>query len=132
VIFDTNIFIYADRGVVSAKELILNATNRAISSVTYMEYVPFCRNKKELMTFEKLLDVFEFKIYEINTLTSLQARRIVKNFALSHSIEMADALIAATALLHDEILCTSNAKHFLPIEDLKLEIFFAQLKEEKQ
>ena len=94
MIFDTNIFIYADRGVVSAKELILNVTNRAISSVTYMEYVPFCRNKKELMTFEKLLDVFEFKIYEINTLTSLQARRIVKNFALSHSIEMADALIA--------------------------------------
>lgn len=123
MIFDTNIFIYADRGVESAKELIFNTSVRAISTVTYMEYVPYCRNKKELMTFEKLLDTLEFKIYEINTLTSLQARRIVKNFALSHSVEMADALIAATALLHDEVLCTSNAKHFLPIDDLKLEIF---------
>jgi predicted nucleic acid-binding protein len=123
MLFDTNIFIYANKGISTAKERILKADNRAISTVTYMEYVPFCRNKKELLAFEKLLDTLEFKIYEINTLTSLQARRIVKNFALSHSVEMADALIAATALLHDEVLCTSNAKHFLPIDDLKLEIF---------
>lgn len=123
MIFDTNIFIYADRGVLSAKELILNAESRAISTVNYMEYVPFCRSKKELCVFEKLLDSLNFKIYEIDTFTSLQARRIVKNFALSHSVEMADALIAATAIIHDETLCTSNGKHFLPIADLKLEIF---------
>lgn len=36
---------------------------------------------------------------------------------------MADALIAATALFHNEILCTSNAKHFLPINGLMLEIY---------
>jgi len=40
MIFDTNVFIYADRGVLSAKQLILDTPNRAISAVTYMEYVP--------------------------------------------------------------------------------------------
>jgi predicted nucleic acid-binding protein len=38
-------------------------------------------------------------------------------------LKMADALIVATALLQDELLCTSNAKHFLPIDGLKLEIY---------
>ena len=123
MIFDTNIFIYADRGVLSAKELIMNTPNRAISAVTYMEYVPFCRNKKELMAFENLLDKLEFKIYEINDSISLQARNMVKEFALSHSMEMGDALIAATALFHNELLCTSNGKHFLPINGLMLEIY---------
>lgn len=97
--------------------------NKAISTVPYMEYAPFCRNKKELQVFEKLLDTLDFKIYEIDNTISLQARKLVKQFALSHHIEMADALIAATALIYDEILCTSNAKHFLPIDGIKLEIY---------
>jgi predicted nucleic acid-binding protein len=123
MIFDTNIFIYANKSIITAQELIINTEDKALSAVTYMEYVAFCRNKNELLSFEKLLESLEFKIYEIDSAISLQARQIVKNFALSHRIEMADALIAATALLYDELLCTSNAKHFLPIDDLKLEIY---------
>jgi predicted nucleic acid-binding protein len=123
MIFDTNIFIYADRGVLSAKELIMNTSDKAISAVTYMEYVPFCRNKKELLAFETLLNKLEFKIYEIDAAISFQARQMVKVFALSHSVEMGDALIAATALFHNELLCTSNGKHFLPINGLMLEIY---------
>lgn len=123
MIFDTNIFIYANKRVLTAQELITNADSKAISAVTYMEYVPFCRNKKELFTFEKLLEELDFTVYEIDSTISLRARQIVKEFALSHSLEMGDALIAATALLHNELLCTSNAKHFLPIDGLKLEIY---------
>ena len=41
MIFDTNIFIYADRGVTAAKDLLLATPERAVSAVTYMEYVPF-------------------------------------------------------------------------------------------
>lgn len=123
MIFDTNIFIYADRGVTSAKELLLNTPHRAISAVTYMEYVPFCRNKRELFLFEKLLQAFSFEIYEVNSEISLHARQIVKMFALSHHVEMGDALIAASALFYREPLCTSNAKHFLPIKELILHIY---------
>lgn len=123
MIFDTNIFIYANKRVLTAQELITNADSKAISAVTYMEYVPFCRNKKELFVFEKLLEELDFKIYEIDSQISVQARQLVNQYALSHSVEMGDALIAATALLHNELLCTSNAKHFLPIDGLKLEIY---------
>ena len=37
MLFDTTIFIYADRGVVTAKELIMNTPERVISAVTYRE-----------------------------------------------------------------------------------------------
>jgi len=121
VIFDTNILIYADRGVVSAKELLMDTPQRAISAVTYMEYVPFCRNKRELAIFEKMLKALRFTIYEIDVDISYQARQIVKRYALSHSMEMGDALIAATALAKNETLCTSNSKHFVVVKGLVLE-----------
>jgi len=120
MIFDTNIFIYADRGILSAKQLIMSTQDRAISAVTYMEYVPFCRNKQELAVFEKMLKALQFTIYDIDSSISFKARQMVKEYALSHSVEMGDALIAATALTHNEILCTSNIKHFTPVPELKI------------
>ncbi|OAI25059.1 MULTISPECIES: type II toxin-antitoxin system VapC family toxin [Methylomonas] len=121
MIFDTNILIYADRGVASAKELIMSTQHRSISAVTYMEYVPFCRNKKELATFEKMLQVLQFTIHEIDHGISYHARQLVRQFALSHSMEMGDALIAATAMAHNELLCTGNIKHFSQITGLLLD-----------
>ncbi|MEI8570962.1 type II toxin-antitoxin system VapC family toxin [Methylomonas sp. LW13] len=123
MIFDTNILIYADRGVASAKELIMSTQHRSISAVTYMEYVPFCRNKKELATFEKMLQALQFTIREIDHGISYHARQLVRQFALSHSMEMGDALIAATAMAHNELLCTGNIKHFSQITGLLLDHF---------
>ena len=123
MIFDTNVLIYADRGVLSAKDLIMKTKERSISAVTYMEYVPFCRNKRELAVFEKMLKALQFTIHEIDHSISYHARQMVRQYALSHSIEMGDALIAATALKNHELLCTSNAKHFKAIGGLKLELY---------
>ena len=123
VIFDTNILIYADRGVLSAKELIMNTHERSISAVTYMEYVPLCRNKRELAVFEKMLKALQFTIHEIDHSISYHARQMVRLYALTNSIEMGDALIAATALKNHELLCTGNVKHFTVISGLKLEYY---------
>ena len=123
MIFDTNILIYADRGVLSTKELIMNTQEQSISAVTYMEYVPFCRNKRELAVFEKMLKALQFTIHEIDHSISYHARQMVRQYALRHSIEMGDGLIAATALKHHELLCTGNAKHFMFISGLKLEVY---------
>lgn len=121
MIFDTNILIYVDRGVVSAKQLILDTQQRSISAVTYMEYVPFCRNKKELAIFENMLQALQFNIHEVDHGISYHARQLVRQFALSHSMEIGDALIAATAMARKELLCTSNVKHFSQINGLMLD-----------
>lgn len=101
----------------------MNTQQRSISAVTYMEYVPFCRNKSELAVFEKMLKALQFTIHEVDHAISYHARQLVRQFALSHSMEMGDALIAATALTHKELLCTSNSKHFAQVNGLLLELY---------
>ncbi|MBU2708588.1 type II toxin-antitoxin system VapC family toxin [Zooshikella marina] len=123
MIFDTSILIYASRGYEKAKELIIETEKRAISAVTYMEFVPHCRNKRELQHFEKMLEALHFTIYEIDNQISIAARGYTKQYALSHSVEMGDALIAATGLRYNETVCTTNIKHFKPIPSLNLEPF---------
>jgi predicted nucleic acid-binding protein len=51
------------------------------------------------------------------------ACKLVEQYALSHSVHVADALIAATALTHQLVLLTGNDKHFSAISGLKLEVF---------
>ena len=126
MIFDTNILIYADRAVVSAKELIMNTQDRSISAVTYMEYVPFCRNKRELAVFENMLAVLQFTIHEIDQTISYHARQLTREYALSHGVEMGDALIAATAIARRDMLCTSNIKHFAHIDGLSLKHYLPE------
>jgi predicted nucleic acid-binding protein len=68
-----------------------------------------------------MLKALQFTIHEIDHSISYHARQMVRQYTLSHSIEMGDALIAATALKKHELLCTGNVKHFTPISGLKLE-----------
>jgi predicted nucleic acid-binding protein len=99
----------------------MGTQQRSISAVTYMEYMPFCRNNHELAVFEKMLKALQFTIHEVDHAISYHARQLVRQFALSHSMEMGDALIAATALVHKELLCTGNNKHFVQVNGLLLE-----------
>lgn len=122
MIFDTSILIYAGRGVISAKDLLLSTPHRAISAVTYLEYLPFCRNKQELSIFEKMLNALQFTIYEIDPNISYQARQMAKQHA-HQGMEMSDVLIAATAMAKHETLCTSNKKQFAAVPGLMLELY---------
>ncbi|WP_411728618.1 type II toxin-antitoxin system VapC family toxin [Methyloglobulus sp.] len=99
----------------------MSTEHRSISAVTYMEYVPFCRNKHELLVFEKMLKALQFTIHEVDHAISYHARQLVRQFALSHSMEMVDTLITAAALAHTELLYTSNSKHFEQINGLILD-----------
>jgi len=48
------------------------------------------------------------------------AVNLVKTYCLSHKLEFADALIAATAIQHNAELFTLNRKDFAYIPSLKL------------
>jgi predicted nucleic acid-binding protein len=48
---------------------------------------------------------------------------LIGAYALIAGLQVADALIAATALEHDFTLLTANIKHFSPIEALRSERF---------
>jgi predicted nucleic acid-binding protein len=53
----------------------------------------------------------------INSEIGRRAGDYLRQFARSHHVELGDALVAATASIHDLALWTRNRKHY-PMEDL--------------
>jgi predicted nucleic acid-binding protein len=86
--------------------------------VVELELLQGARNKAELLRLEKIIAMFynvEMPVEVINV-----ARQLIKLYSLSHSLRLADALIAATALVYDLELLTYNLKDFRFIPELGL------------
>lgn len=118
MIFDSDVLIWAFRGKESASKLLLSVENFSISAVTYMELILGVLDKHELLQIKKFLKIFEVHVLDITPEITHHAMKYVENYALCDSMELADALIAATAVENGEILCTANGKHYKCIPDL--------------
>lgn len=81
------------------------------------------RNKQELSIFIKQLTAWGVNIIQINDDISTRAMIYVEEYALSHSMELADSLIAATCVNNSEILLTANDKHYKYIPNIQIEKF---------
>jgi len=123
VLVDTDVLIWYLRGDKKAYELIHSLSNICISSVTYMELVQGMRNKDELRTLQKTLRQWNVKTIYINEEISAKALFYVEEYFLSHSMQLADALIGATASMYGMRLITANDKHYKIIKELEMEVF---------
>jgi len=63
------------------------------------------------------------EVVPITEAISEAARQIMERLALSHRPDVADVLIAATALNRGEVLATANVKHFDFIPGLVIKPF---------
>ena len=115
---DTSVFIWAFRGNKKAIQLLNETNELLISAVVYIELIQGARNKQELRAIDTTLAMLQVKVIDINDAISLLATELVKIYFHSHSIELADALIGATALFHKTELITCNVKHFTPMQNL--------------
>ncbi len=88
-----------------------------------MEIVQGVRNKKELNTFKKALGILNVKIFQIDELVSTKAMFFVEQYSLSHSMELADALIGATAIIKQRTLITGNDKHYRHLPEIEIKKF---------
>ena len=123
MIFDSDVLIWAFRDNQKANQLLLDAENICISAVSYMELMQGVLNKQEFLQIKKFLKAFDVLIYDITPEITHRAMEYVENYALSDSMELADALIAATAIENDETLCTANGKHYKCLANLKMDLF---------
>ena len=123
MLFDTDVLIWLSRGDLKAVKAVNAASDRAISAVTYMEFLAGCDNKQKLSAFQKLLDAFGFEIVEISSSISATACNLVYQYALSHRLEMGDALIASTAIKKGDTLLTANDKDYRFIGGLSMKKF---------
>ena len=120
-IVDSDILINVARGDAEAINCLLSLEKTsvlAISSVTQMELTVGCRNKTELKDLEKFLS--RYQILKITDQISDRAVSLLKQYFLSHGLLIADGLIAATALVHNEAFITKNQRDFRFIVGLNL------------
>jgi hypothetical protein len=121
IIVDTDILIDAARCVedaVNCLQQIEDKSSLAISTVTQMELIIGCRNKKELKALDHFLQRFE--ILQLNEQVSDTASELLKTYRLSHGLLIADALIAATAIVSKTELVSKNQKDYRFIDELDL------------
>ncbi len=121
IIVDTDILIDAGRNVneaINCLQQIEDDYSLAISSITQMELIIGCRNKNELNSIDKFLNRFE--IIQLDEQISDTAVDLLKRYRLSHGLLIADALIAATAIVSDFQFASKNQRDYHFIEDLQL------------
>ena len=120
-IIDSDILIDVARGETDAIKCLLRLEQTsalAISAVSQMELIVGCRSKKELHDLEKFLN--RYQVLKITDRISDRAVDLLKQYFLSHGLLIADGLIAATALIHNEAFITKNQRDFRFIADLNL------------
>ena len=123
MILDTDVLIWFLRDKEKAVQTVLDAMPFSISIVTYMELLQGMRDKNEMSTMKKAFQEMDVRILPIDEEISEQAAEYVECYALSNSMEMADALIAATCKKWDETLCTGNDKHYKVVDGFDIQIF---------
>ena len=123
MIIDTDVLIWYMRGNERAYQFIEKLQTFNISVITYMELVQGMRNKNELNSLRKALHVWNTKILYISEEISAKAMFLVEQHYLSHSVQLADALIGATAIHYGLPLVTGNDKHYKIIKGLKIKKF---------
>ena len=121
MIIDTDVLIWYLRGNEKAKIIIEQSLPFSISVVTYIELIQGMKNKTEFRKFQKQIKNWNIEIIQIDPEISSRAMFYVQEYSLSHSMMLADALIAATAVQNSESILTANDKHykFIPNIDCK-------------
>ena len=123
MLFDTDIFIWTQRGNTKAARLIEKEDERLLSVQSYMELLQCAQNKKQHDYTKSFLKDFGFHVIPLSENIGHRAAIYIEEYSLSHGLRAGDAIIAATATEHNTMLCSSNAKHFKSIKELKLKSF---------
>lgn len=123
MLVDTDVLIWYLKGNEKAYKIIENSSNFFISVVTYMELVQGMRNKKELNKLRKALHIWNAQILYISEEISAKAMFYVEQHFLSHSMQLVDALIGATAIAYGNPILTGNDKHYKVLKDLEIKRF---------
>ena len=118
-LFDTNILIDHLKGLQAAtvvlQRCIESKIRLACSVITVTELMSGLRNEDEQQQLELFLSGFE-KL-DVTLDIACQAGQYVNQFRKSHGVNIADAIIAATAKLNNIKLYTLNTKHY-PMSDI--------------
>ena len=123
MIFDTDIFIWVQRGNQKASRLMERAEYKYLSIQTYMELLQCSKNKTQHKYVKDFISSFNFMVLPLTENIGHRASIYIEEYTLSSGLSAGDAIIAATAVENNMTLVSSNVKHFRVIKDLELKVF---------
>lgn len=123
MLVDTDVLIWHLRGYAQATRRLDRLDALTLSVVSYLELVQGMRNRGELVALKLMLERRRASVLPLNEAITQRAVTLMESLTLSHGLQMADALIAATALESGLSVLTGNVKHFSAIDALKVEAF---------
>ncbi|KAA3606182.1 MAG: type II toxin-antitoxin system VapC family toxin [Calditrichaeota bacterium] len=121
LLVDTDILIDVAREEITAinrLRLEESKSNLQISSITKMELIVGCANKRELNILSKFLKRYE--ILSLSEEISEKAIKLLSNYRLSHGLLIPDSIIAATAITLKVPFLSKNQKDYRFIKELEL------------
>ena len=123
MIFDTDMFIWVQRGNTKAALLMEKTEERYLSIQTYMELLQCTPNKKQHTIIKNFLTAFCFKVLPLTENIGHRASIYIEEYTLAAGIRPGDAIIAATAVENNMVLLSSNTLHYKIINDLQYKSF---------
>jgi predicted nucleic acid-binding protein len=123
MIFDTDIFIWTQRGNEKAARIMEKAEDRFLSIQTYMELMQCAKNKTQHKYVKDFISSFGFVVLPFTENIGHRASIYIEEYTLSSGLRSGDAIIAATAVENNLTLTSSNLKHFRAIKDLSFKSF---------
>ena len=123
MIFDTDIFIWVQRGNKKAARLIDSCEDRYLSIQSYMELLQGAKNKAQHKNVQNFISEFGFSVLPLSENIGHRALIYVEEYAMSSSMRAGDAIIAATAMENNLPMASSNAKHFKAVKELDFRLF---------
>lgn len=123
MIFDSDIFIWVQRGNAKAAKKIDLIDERYLSIQSYMELLQGAKNKSQHHYIKNFLVEFNFVILPLTENIGHRAAIYIEEYSLSSGMRAGDAIIAATAVENNMSILTSNVKHYKAVKDLQLKTF---------
>jgi hypothetical protein len=116
ILVDTTILVDVLRGRTEAADFLIGSSSRqAVSSLTVAELYAGSRASDE-MPLARLLSLFH--VLPVSTAVAQLGGTWRRRYGPAHGVSLVDALIAATARLHDLRVATHNRKHFPMLDDV--------------
>ena len=123
MLVDTDVLLWHLRGYHHAAQRLDQLSALTLSAMSYLELIQGMRNKTELAAVRKMFSLRNANVLPITPAITQRATGLMEDLALSHGLQAADALIAATALEHGLPILTGNSKHFEAVATLTVERF---------
>lgn len=123
MIFESDVLILCLRGDPAAGRVVNAEAERSISIVSLIELLQGSKSISQMKTAKDFVRKLELRLLPVTESIGYQAVALIEKHSAADGLHLGDALIAATALEHDETLVTGNVRHFRVVQGLKIKPF---------